>query len=174
MILFDNFDLTEYEYEARELFAEDGEDASEAQIYTRAAALAASDAEFLHEDITRHFNNIGGRVLAVGRVGTWRGTFDGGGVYDDFASAFYSVFGDCVYIKITDDGGRLFIEGAHHDGHNHAEFVTLTERGENLYNKWCYDYGDERTEQDIHSIIYHSNLFCKIPHFARDAYTIPF
>lgn len=169
MILFDNFDLSPYYDEAREFLTEIGENTTDEKVYSLAARYVSADFDIIFDELASHFDGRG-RILAVARVGTWRGTFDGGGIYDDFPAAFRAVFGDCDYIKITDDGGRLFIEGAHHDGRNYAEFVTLTERGENLYNKWCYDYGDERTEEEIHDIIYHSNLFCKIPHFAREVY----
>ena len=170
MLLYDNFDLTPYADDARELLTEDGESVTDAKIYSLAAEYAAEDFNIIFDDLTRHFDKLGGRVLAVGRVGTWRGTFDGERVFDDFAAAFYALFRYCDYIKITDDGGRLFIEGAHHDGGNYAEFVTLTERGAALLAKWSLDYSDERTEKQIHNIIFLSNLFSKIPHFARDYY----
>lgn len=169
MILYNNFDLSTYYDDARELLTEDGENVTDEKVYSLAAENAAEDFNIIFDDLMRHFDERGD-VLAIGRVGTWRGTFDGGRVYDDFKSAFYSVFRDCDYIKIEDQRGRLVITGAHHDGNNYAEFVTLTERGAALLDKWNYDYSDERAEKQIHNIIYNSNLFSVIPHFARDCY----
>lgn len=169
MILYNNFDLSDYYDEARELLTEDGENVTDEKIFSFAVDCSRDDFEIIFSELEKHFSERG-KVLAVGRCGTWRGTFDGGRVYDDFKSAFYSVFRDCDYIKISDERGRLFIEGAHHDGRNKAEFLTLTERGAELLNKWSFDYSDPRTEAQIHNILYCSNLFTKIPHFARDYY----
>lgn len=169
MLLYDNFDLTPYEDDARELLTEDGENVNDEKIYSLAADYADEDFNIIFDDLARHFNGRG-QILAVGRVGRWDGSHDGGDVFNDFRAAFRAVFRDCDYIKITDDGGRLFIEGAHHDGRTFAEFVTLTERGAALLEKWSFDYADKRTERQIHNIIFSSNLFCKIPHFARDYY----
>ena len=172
MILYNNFDIDTYINEAREALAEmDENDASENEIYNYAASLATDDGEIIIKELEKHFNRRG-RVLAVGSIGTWRGTFDGAKIYNDFQSAFYGVFRDCDYIKIEDKRGRLFIEGAHHDGTNRAEFVTLNERGAAVFDKWSFDYSDDRTEKEIHNILYSYNLFSKIPHFARDCYGV--
>lgn len=177
MVLYSNYDLTDYKNEARAYIYEncadeyaDAGEISDGEIWRVASRWAEIDAEQIRDDIARHVDKIGAGVLAVGTVGRWDGAHDGGRVYDNFREAFFSVFRDCEYITITDDAGRLIITGAHHDGTNTAQFLALTERGRALYDKWLYDYADGRTEAEIHGILSSCNLFAKIPHFARDVY----
>lgn len=172
MKIFDGRDLSAYEDEAREQLTElyGAENINDYNVYDMAARWAADDLRIELDAIGRHFDAIGGRVLAAGTVGTWRGALDGGNVYEDFSKAFSDIFSGCDYFTITDERGRLTISGAHHDGRNTVEFLALTDRGAELLDKWNYDFSDTRTEADIHGIIYGSNLFSKIPHFSRDYY----
>lgn len=172
MKIFDGRDLSAYEDEARAQLAEiyGAENIDDYDILDKAATWAADDFQIELDAIGEHFDKIGGRVLAVGTVGTWRGAIDGGNIYDDFNEAFSDIFNGCDYFTITDERGRLTISGAHHDGRNTVEFLALTNRGAELLDRWNYNFSDRRTEADIHSIIYKSNLFSKIPHFARDYY----
>jgi hypothetical protein len=169
MELLNTYDFESYEEAARESFAEFGEDASEDDITRRAYSLMADDESIIFDDLARYFKYD--KLLMIGTCGTWRGVVDGGKI-GSFEELARDLLKDCGFIKITDERGRLVIRGTHHDGTNEAEFVKLTERGAALFNNWNYNFDDDRSERDIHAIIYKSNLFSKIPHFAREVYGV--
>lgn len=76
------------------------------------------------------------KVIVVGSVGTWRGTFDiEPCVCDNLVSAIYKCINNCEVRSIERVGNTIEISTYHHDGSNFFTIHILSTKGEEKYNK---------------------------------------
>lgn len=107
--------------------------------------------------------------LVTGTIGRWNGAFEGGAVVEDFDDVVRTALADCVYIRIWDEDGHLYITGAHHDGRNCLELKRLSARGRALVD----DPYSDRSDADLHSAAWACNVYTSLPHFAHCCYGVP-
>lgn len=82
----------------------------------------------------------GGPWLVIADVGTWRGRFPGGRVFDTLAQAVSAICKDMEYVTIEEtNGGSVHAACVHHDGRNHYDLYRLSERGKT----WYENHGDD-------------------------------
>ena len=77
----------------------------------------------------------GKSLLVCGSVGRWDGRFAAGKIVS--VDKLWDCLNDCGYWEVYDEGGHLHIRGSHHDGSNHFEVKVLTDKGAELWEKWC-------------------------------------
>lgn len=163
-IIFQNYDLEEYEKDYRNEYGED-EDFSEDVMWDCIYDLLDDEFNFAFSDLKSHFKN---KVIAFGSIGRWDGVYDGGKVFDDFESAYWQMVKDCDYVKIYDENGHLFVHCSHHDGSCTFEIKELTTKGEEYLDRWEWNFNDKRSERECHNqIVKH---YSKIPNFAHKVY----
>ena len=105
------------------------------------------------------------RIIAIGSMGLWNGTFAGGFIADDIDTAISNCLGrDCEPEKIYVEDGNLVFEVVHHDGYNSWVLRQLTYDGYELYYQW-ENYGSddedlgEKSERDIHQILFNNPAY---------------
>ena len=110
--------------------------------------------------------------ILFGSVGRWNGNFRGGEVFsgENFEKVYREAITDCDYIEWTDDNGHLYLKCSHHDGTNHFEIREVTERGEEYFDRWNYNWSDKRSEEYVHNQII--NKYSRLPRFAEKVYGI--
>ena len=121
-------------------------------------------------ELLKEFFDGSEQYLVRGYVGRWNGSYAAGQVFNDFDEMFYTAAQDCDYWKIWDENGHLYLKCSHHDGTNLFEIKRLTQRGAAFLDKWENDFGDIRTMKEIHGIIWDSNFFSGLPHYAHTVY----
>lgn len=169
MIIYDNYDLDSYKENAIEYFKEFyEEEPTEEELLSEIYAEMNMDWEDIATELSNYFQND--MLIVTGTLGLWNGNFDGGEIFENWESAILSMMKDCDFCRIEDNNGELCVQCSHHDGTNYFIVRKLTSRGYNLYDKWNYDYDDNRTERDIHNIIMKSNLFSNRPYVAKNIY----
>lgn len=167
-VIYSNYDLDEMYDDARAFLEETAEEEpTEAEIWNEIYFLSASYWDDEHEQLKKHLT---GPLLLMGSVGLWTGKHAAGDVFNDFDEAFSAATQECDYWKLWDENGHLYLKCSHHDGTNLFEIKRLTSRGSALLDNWNYNYDDPRPEETIHSIIFSSNLFSALPHFAHIVY----
>ena len=111
-----------------------------------------------------------GNWLVVGTLGLWDGRHDGGKVCNSFRE-ISRAWDDCNYIKLWDENGHFYIECSHHDGTNCFEVKRLTNKGYELFDNWNYgNYGNDKTEREIHKMLWNCNLYTALPHYCHKVY----
>ena len=175
--IYNNYDLTEIypdEDIIESLMENDNslskENISDNDIWEERYLLDSLDWEEENERLIDFFDTESESWILVGSLGRWNGTFDGGFIFSSFKEMWHKATKDCDYFNIYDKDGHLHIECSHHDGTNHYEIKKLNSKGQNLYDKWSSDWDDKRSEREIHNIIWKSNLFSSLPHFAKQVY----
>lgn len=118
----------------------------------------------------KEFFNGHGYFMIRGTVGRWDGTRAAGHIFDDFDKMFYEATRDCDYVKMWDEDGHFYLKCSHHDGTNTFEIKRITDKAYTFADNWSYNWSDERTEQQIHDIIWNSNFLSSLPHFAHTVY----
>ena len=82
-------------------------------------------------------NYPGSKVVLHGTCGTWRGTFEGGRIFDSLQEAIQKAVDDKDYITIKiEANGELLVEGTHHDGTNYWYIKSLTAKGMDYLNRF--------------------------------------
>lgn len=163
-VIFQNYDLEDYENEYKEMFNEEDEDFSESAMWDWVYEMASIDFDEALTTLDNFFDN---EVIAFGNVGRWDGVYSGGNVFSDFKKALYAMIEDCDYVKIYDENGHLFVHCTHHDGSCTFEVKELTKKGEEYYDRWEYSY-DNRTKEDCHKQLI--KRYSRVPNFAHKVY----
>lgn len=142
----------------------DREDITDSDIYNERRLIEEAYWEDAEYELKKFFNN-GNAWLLTGTLSLWDGNHRGGFIFSTF-DEFVRCLNDCEYIKIVDDDGHLHVQCSHHDGTNYFEIKELTECGGDWYEANQYDYSD----RELHDILWESNMYTKIPHFAERVY----
>ena len=164
-IIFQNYDLDEYEEHYREEFEDEDGNIDENSMWNCIYDELDFEFEIAFEELCNFFNNK--EIIVFGSVGRWDGVYDGGEVFDDFKAAYYRMTKDCDYVKIYDENGHLYIHCSHHDGSCSYEIKELTKNGEEYYDRWNYGC-DNRTERQCHNQII--KKYSRLPHFVNKVY----
>ena len=98
------------------------------------------------------------QMLAVGTVGRWDGTFEGGKIINTFGELL-DIFEDCDCIKFEDDNGHLYVTGSHHDGSISLEVKELTQKGEAFADRHWADLTDRQLHAKLWNCSNYSRLF---------------
>lgn len=86
-----------------------------------------------------------GPWLVVADVGTWRGRFPGGKVFDTLQQAVSAICNNMDYVTVEEtDRGSVHASCGHHDGRNHYDLYRLSDRGRAWYER-NGDWLDRRT-----------------------------
>ena len=96
--------------------------------------------EFEH-DLEELLADCDAPVIIHGGIGRWDGTRSG---FDPIRSVrdVHDFLKDCEYVTLElTDGGDLFLDGIHHDGHSSGTFRYLTKEGREWVDK--VEYGEE-------------------------------
>lgn len=123
--------------------------------------------DFAMDEINMFFNGDN-MYLIMGTIGTWRGPMKGGFVFSTL-NQLRKAWKYCDYIKIYDVNGHLYIKCSHHDGTNYFEVKMLTEKGK----KYINDIHTGKSNREIHTTIWNSNFFSKLPHYAYKVFGAP-
>ena len=116
-----------------------------------------------------------GKFLLVGSAGRWNGTFAAGKVLDGFDEVEQAwAHRDYMDIEMYDlcKGGHyeFHVLGKHHDGTDHWVIKELTDKGIQYYENWNYNYGDKRTEEEVHQILWNNSHYTKNIEFTKRYY----
>ena len=166
-IIYSNYDLgNEESYNnAKEYLIEECgiEDPSDEDVWDE---LYAENEIELDEVITtlKHYFN-GKTVIVYGSIGLWNGTHYGLKM-GDFEEVFYSCVRDYDSIEFSDDEGKLYLHGSHHDGDSSFEMKIVLADGEQFYDDWYYG-DDQRTEAKVLAEIFDNDKYSRIPEFWR-------
>jgi hypothetical protein len=139
MILCTNYDYSHVLDDAREWAKETYPVYSDDDVYEYAQRIVNDDVSFHLECIEKYLKNH--KLIAVGDVERWDGTFSGGKVIENYRD-FSSLFDDCYYIEISDvnNYGRCIkLRCSHHDGTDVFYIKELTDKGYEYYLENCFD-----------------------------------
>ena len=164
-IIFQNWDLSEYE----EMYKEEhkGEDFDENEMYEYISSLLDWDFHDFMGELKSFFRDK--MLIAFGQIGCWDGIYEGGKVCSTFEDLFYGAMNGSDYFKLYDENGHLFLLCIGHDGNSLFEIKELTKEGEDYYDRWEYSgYGDKRTERDCHNQII--KKYSKLPNIMHKLY----
>ena len=138
-ILYSNYDLTEYESDAREWLIQmhledypnekDWEPSTD-ELWDEINFMASSNWEVFESEIENFLD--GNTFILQGTIGTWHGQCRGGFIFDSFRNMSQAWDG-CDYFEIYDENGHLYIRCSHHDGSNYYEIRMLNEKGYEYY-----------------------------------------
>lgn len=171
-IIYNNYDLWEdYADDARAFLAEEypEEEITDNSIWDEIYFQDNINWEDEHERLKDFFTG-NGYFMIRGYVGRWDGRHAAGYVFDDFDDMFYQAVKDCDYIKMWDENGRFYLKCSHHDGTNLFEIKRINQKAYEFIDNWSYSWDDDRTEAEIHSIVWNSNFLSSLPHFAHTVY----
>ena len=143
--------------DTKEYLLEENEEVTEEDIENQIYAQNDLDFEVISDYIKYQFNNKG-KLLAVGTVGRWNGTFEGGKIIDTFRDLL-DLFEDCDYIKFEDENGHFYVTGSHHDGSISVEVKELTQKGEDYADRHEYDMSDRNLHKKLWNSSNYSRLF---------------
>lgn len=170
-IIYNNYDLCNMFDDARAFLLEehDKDEITDSmvwdEIYFQDSLNWQDESERLTDFFTGH-----GSFLIRGYVGRWDGDFAAGAVFDNWESMFADATKDCDYVKIWDENGHFYLKCSHHDGTNLFEIKRLSDAGYSFIDNWEYNWDDERSERQIHDIVWNSNFLSSLPHFAHTVY----
>lgn len=142
--------------DAKEYLLEEKEEVTEEDIETYIYNQNDCDYEVISDYIKYQFNNKG-KLLAVGTVGRWDGTFAGGRIINTFRELL-DLFEHCDCIKFEDDNGHLYVTGSHHDGSIKIEVKELTKKGEDYADRHDWDMSD----RELHKKLWNSNNYTRL------------
>ena len=166
-VIFQNYDLDDYEEEFRLEFTDEDGYLDENAMWDCIYDTVNMDFEIVFEELKHFFNN---QIIAFGSIGRWDGVYSGGKIFNNFEDAYWYLTKDCDYVKIYDENGHLYIHCTHHDGSCSFELKELTSKGQEYYDNWNYGC-DNRTEQHCHEQII--KRYSKIPNFVHKYYGCP-
>ena len=173
-IIYNNYDLWEdYAEDCKDFLLEEypDEEINDNALWEEIYFQDNLNWEEEHERLKEFFNGHG-YFLLTGTVGRWNGTRAAGYVFNDFDDMFYKAVKDCNYIKLWDENGHFYIECSHHDGTNLFEIKRINEKAYNFIDNWAHNWDDDRTEKQIHNIVWNSNFLSSLPHYARTVYGV--
>lgn len=172
-VIFDNSNTGELYDGARSHLIEEGnDDLTDKQVWDEVYFTLQTWWDDVEYEMKKIFDGKR-KFLAVGTCGTWRGTFKGGFMFDNFKRLINNVLEDCDYYRIWDENGHLFVQGWHNDGTNIVEIKELTDRGYNKLCKWEYDYSDHTSEEEIHRKLFTDSHYSKLIHYSHKVYGCP-
>lgn len=122
-----------------------------------------------HERLKDFFTGHG-YFMIRGYVGRWDGRHAAGYVFNDFDDAFYKAVKDCDYVKLWDENGRFYLKCSHHDGTNLFEIKRINYKAYEFIDNWAHSWGDPRSEEEVHNVVWNSNFLSGLPHYARFTY----
>lgn len=173
-VIYSNYNFDDYREGAienliiNELY-ENEEEIPEAAIWDEVFCMMEHDWGDEQYEIDKYFE--GKSLLVCGSVGLWDGRFAAGKIVS--IDKLWDCLKDCGYWEVYDEGGHLHIKGSHHDGTNHFEVKILTEKGEELWDKWCYDdcpRWNNLSEREVHRKLWENSKYSHVPHFAKNVY----
>lgn len=170
-IIYNNYDLGERYDEARNFLLEehDEEELTEEVIWNEIYFQSEVDLDNEHYMLKRFFNHSGYWMLR-GECGRWDGSYGAGYVFTDFDDMFYKATESCDYIKIWDENGHFYLQCSHHDGTNFYEIKRITDRAYDIIDNWAHNWNDDRSEEQMHDIVWNSNFYSSLPHYAHKVY----
>lgn len=171
-IIYDNYNLWEdYSDDCKEFLQEEypEENITDALIWEEILIQDGLNWEEEHELLKTFFTGHGYFMLRE-TVQRWNGRAEAGYIFNNFDDAFYKAVKDCDYIKIWDENGHLYIKCSHHDGTNFFEIKRITYKAYNFIDNWAYNLSDERSEEEIHNIVWNSNFLSSLPHYFKNVY----
>lgn len=170
-IIYDNYDVCAMYNAARAFLLEEynEDEITETMIWNEVNFQDSLTWQYENRLLTDFFTGHG-FFLIRGFVGRWNGTFAAGAVFDNWEDMFHDATKDCDYVKIWDENGHFYLECSHHDGTNSYEIKRISNAGYNFIDNWYYNWDDERSESQIHDIVWHSNFLSSLPHFAHEIY----
>lgn len=87
-----------------------------------------------------------GPWLVIADIGTWRGRFPGGKVFNTLQQAVSEIVSNMDYVTIEEtERGSVHATCVHHDGRNHFDVYRLSDRG----RAWYENHGDNLDWQTI-------------------------
>ena len=171
-IIYNNYNLWEdYSDDTRAFLAEENpeEEITDNSIWEEIYFQDNLNWEDEHKRLKDFFTGHG-YFMIRGYMGRWDGRRAAGYVFDDFDDMFYKAVKDCDYIKLWDENGHFYLKCSHHDGTNLFEIKRINYKAYEFIDNWAYSWDDDRTEAEIHSIVWNSNFLSSLPHFAHTVY----
>lgn len=170
-VIFDNYDIDNYEEMARESMEDVGfgpEEITDSKLYSWAADLEQEDFTDTLNELESFFD--GKTVMFTGAIGRWCGNHTGFDV-GNFTELFQEYTVDCEYFEIYDDDGALYIRCSHHDGTNLFQVLTLTNKGVHVFDDWQYYCGKyaKLDDKGIHELLLNRKL-AHVPQVAKKVY----
>ena len=177
-LIYNNYDLWDsYSDEAERWLIEQKEmrpeDITEDAIWDEIYEQDEMEWEIANNEMTQFFEQSAATWLAIGTVGRWDGTFDGGFIFTTFQELLSRVGKDCNYFKFIDKNGHFYVHCSHHDGTNEVEVKRITEAGKRLYENWNYSASARYAypEKELHKKIF--NRYSALPNFVHKMFGCP-
>lgn len=101
------------------------------------------DLDMFYDDARLNLNKkLPNNIIAIGTVGVWNGTFNGGKLLGDNLNEVL-FWGECDDINVYYDRYNVCSDLAHHDGQHHMTYRMLKDGvdGEDLLYKHVYEGG---------------------------------
>lgn len=173
-IIYNNYDLWEkYSDECLTEMAhefgwiDDDEEPTDNQLIAWRYEEDSIDWEAEKEMLDNFFKNVN-YIGFFGEIGRWNGVYRGGDISSDFWDLFHKAIKDCDYIKIYDENGHMYLTCSHHDGTCHFEIKEITEEGYEYYDRWNYNWNDNRKESQVMDQIY--KRYSRLPNYANKVF----
>lgn len=166
-IIYDNYDVSTMYEDARTYLLEEhaAEDITDQMVWDEVAFQDSLNWEDEHARLREFFTGHG-YFLLMGSVGRWDGQHEAGYVFDNFDDMFYEAVKDCDYWKLWDENGHFYFKCSHHDGTNFFEIKRINYKAVYFIENW----ENEKSEAEKHGIVWNSNFFSSLPHFAHEVY----
>ena len=131
-----NEDIEEARERAKEVYDDEVSDATLWDFMYEEDHLNWND--FMYEvKLWDKTNYPGSKVVLHGTCGTWRGSFEGGQIFDSLEEAIQKAVDDKDYITVkVESDGELLVEGVHHDGTNYWRIKAITAKGMDYLNRF--------------------------------------
>lgn len=166
-IIYENYDVCTMFDNARAFLLEEhaAEDITDQMVWDEVAFQDSLNWEDEHARLREFFTGHG-YFLLMGSVGRWDGQHEAGYVFDNFDDMFYKAVKDCDYWKLWDENGHFYFKCTHHDGTNFFEIKRINYKAVYFIENW----ENEKSEAEKHGIVWNSNFFSSLPHFAHEVY----
>lgn len=168
-IIYDNYNGYDFDDIKSEM---DGEP-NDQEVWDEIYELQQLDWDDEKSRLDEVFNDWKGRFIAVGTCGLWHGNYKGGFLFKDFDDLARQLFKDCEYFKFWDENGHLYVECSHHDGTHSVEIKQLTDKGEEYYDNWDYNWNDKRKDSYVYEKLFTDSHYSHLIHFANRMYGVP-
>lgn len=131
-----NEDIEEARERAKEVYGYEVSDAKLWDFIAEEERICWDD--FMYEvKLWDKTNYPGSKVVLHGTCGTWRGSFEGGQIFDSLKEAIQKAVDDKDYITVkVESDGELLVEGVHHDGTNYWRIKAITAKGMDYLNRF--------------------------------------
>lgn len=136
-----------------------GETPTDEQLSDYICAIQNDNWNNLMIEIRYHEQIFGEKTYVIkARIGTWRGTFDGGKVITGMYNVICECCKDCDYITLLYKNNQFKIIGHHHDGTNMFIIRELTDKGYDYFNRNNYN----QTDREMHDHLFKSHRWSKM------------